>query len=182
MQVKNTYAMIFSLLGGNHCLLLHTYTHTQFWLNTGNPPYKQIKYNLEAKPLIAQSCGTICRPMEYSPLGSSVYGISQARILEYTAISFSRDLSDPGSNLGLVHHLPWQEDSLPLRLQGSPWSLPKSPNLKELSLLCFVLRYIDCFLLNDGSTYRFFTLELWESDKHSVEIVLHVMLFAPCPG
>ena len=28
-------------------------------------------------------------PMDYSPPGSSVHGISQARILQYVAISFS---------------------------------------------------------------------------------------------
>ena len=32
-----------------------------------------------------------------SPTGSSVHGISQARILEWVAISFSRDLPDPRS-------------------------------------------------------------------------------------
>ena len=31
-----------------------------------------------------------CDPMDWSPLGSSVLGISQARILEWVAISFSR--------------------------------------------------------------------------------------------
>ena len=35
-------------------------------------------------------------PMDCSPPGSSVHGISQARILEWVAISFSRDLPDPG--------------------------------------------------------------------------------------
>jgi len=33
--------------------------------------------------------------MDCSPSASSVYGISQARILERVAISFSGDLSDP---------------------------------------------------------------------------------------
>ena len=33
--------------------------------------------------------------MECSPQGSSAHGISQARILEWVAISFSRDLPDP---------------------------------------------------------------------------------------
>ena len=33
---------------------------------------------------------TLCDPMDCSPPGSSVYGISQARILEWVAISFSR--------------------------------------------------------------------------------------------
>ena len=34
--------------------------------------------------------------MDCSSPGSSVHGISQARILEWVAISFSRELSDPG--------------------------------------------------------------------------------------
>ena len=34
--------------------------------------------------------------MDCSPPGSSVYGISQGRILEWVAISFSWDLPDPG--------------------------------------------------------------------------------------
>ena len=36
-------------------------------------------------------CLTLCDTMEYSPLGSSAYGIFQARILEWVAISFSRE-------------------------------------------------------------------------------------------
>ena len=42
----------------------------------------------------AQSCPTLCDPMHCSPPGSSVHGISQARILEWVAISSSRDLPD----------------------------------------------------------------------------------------
>ena len=34
--------------------------------------------------------------MDCSPPSSSVHGILQARILEWVAISFSRDLPDPG--------------------------------------------------------------------------------------
>ena len=36
-----------------------------------------------------QSCPTLCSPIDGSPLGSSVPGILQARILEWFAISFS---------------------------------------------------------------------------------------------
>ena len=36
-----------------------------------------------------QSCPTLCDPIVSSPLGSSVPGILQARILEWVAISFS---------------------------------------------------------------------------------------------
>ena len=45
--------------------------------------------------LVAKPCPTICDPMDYSPPGSSVPGISQARILEWVAISFSRGSSWP---------------------------------------------------------------------------------------
>ena len=41
----------------------------------------------------AESCSTLCDPMDCRPPGSSVHGISQARILEWVAISFSRGSS-----------------------------------------------------------------------------------------
>ena len=43
--------------------------------------------------LVTQSCSTLCDPIDYSPPGSSVYGILQARILEWIAIPFSRGSS-----------------------------------------------------------------------------------------
>ena len=45
-------------------------------------------YAAAAKSL--QSCPTLCNPIDCSPLGSSVPGILQARILEWVAISFSK--------------------------------------------------------------------------------------------
>jgi len=44
----------------------------------------------------AQLCLTLCDPMDCSLPGSSVHGNFQARILEWVAISYSRDLPDPG--------------------------------------------------------------------------------------
>ena len=41
--------------------------------------------------------------MDYSPPGSSVHGISQARILEWVAISFSRESSLPRDRTGISH-------------------------------------------------------------------------------
>ena len=41
----------------------------------------------------AQLCLTLCDPMDCSPLGSSVHGILQARILQWVAISSSRGSS-----------------------------------------------------------------------------------------
>ena len=46
--------------------------------------------------------------------GSSVHGISGARILEWGGIPFSRIFPTQGSNPRLLHFLYWQEDSLPL--------------------------------------------------------------------
>ena len=46
--------------------------------------------------LVAKSCLILCDPMDYSPPGSTGHGISQAKILEWFAISFSGDLPDPG--------------------------------------------------------------------------------------
>ena len=43
----------------------------------------------------AQSCPTLCDPMDCSPPGSSVHGVSQARTLEWVAISSSRGSSQP---------------------------------------------------------------------------------------
>ena len=42
-----------------------------------------------------QSCLTLCNPLDCNPSGFSVCGLSQARILEWTAISFSGDLANP---------------------------------------------------------------------------------------
>ena len=53
--------------------------------------------------LIAKSCQTLCDPIGYSPPGSSLHGIHQARILEWVAIiPFSRGSSWLGSNLCLL--------------------------------------------------------------------------------
>ena len=59
---------------------------------------------------------TLCNPMDCSPPGSSLYRISQVRIREWVAISFSREPSWPRvSNPHLVH---WQADPLPMSHQG----------------------------------------------------------------
>ena len=58
-----------------------------------------------------------CNPMDCSPPGSSLHGISQARILKWVAFPSPGDLTSQGANL---HLLNWQADSLPLSHQGSP--------------------------------------------------------------
>ena len=69
---------------------------------------------------VAQSCLTLCNPINYSPPGSTVHGIFQARILQGI---FPTQRSNPP----LSHLLHWQADfftidtiweALPLNLAG----------------------------------------------------------------
>ena len=45
--------------------------------------------------LVPKSCPALCKPMDCSPPGSCVHGISQARLLEWVAISCFRGSSWP---------------------------------------------------------------------------------------
>ena len=72
---------------------------------------------------VAQSCLTLCDPVDYSPPDSSVHGIFQARILG-VGCHFLLQGIFPTQGwhphlLGLLH---WQADSLPL--QKLIWSGP----------------------------------------------------------
>ena len=49
----------------------------------------------ESESEVAQSCPTLCHPVDCSLLGSSIHEILQARILEWAAISFTRGSSQP---------------------------------------------------------------------------------------
>ena len=76
---------------------------------------------MQVQVLVAHSCPTLCNPVDYSPPGSSVHGISQARKLKWVAISFSRGFPAQGSNLGFLHCR--QADSLPSEPPGKPLHL-----------------------------------------------------------
>ena len=52
---------------------------------------------------VAQSCPTLCSPMDCSLPGSSVHRIFQARVLEWVAISFSRGSSQPRDRTWVSH-------------------------------------------------------------------------------
>ena len=55
----------------------------------------------ESESEVAQSCLTLCNPMDCSLPGSSLHGILQARILEWVAIFTSPgDLPNPGIEPG----------------------------------------------------------------------------------
>ena len=65
-----------------------------------------------------QLCPTLCNPIDYSPLGTSVHGIFPGKNTGVGCHSLLQGIfPTQGSNLGLLH---WQVDSLPLSHQGSP--------------------------------------------------------------
>ena len=89
----------------------------------------------------SQSCPTLCGPLHCSPPGSSVRSISQARILEWVAISFSRESSQPRDRT--------QVSCIASRF-FTRWAIRKVPLASQLCLtLC---DHIDCSL--PGSSVR----------------------------
>ena len=81
---------------------------------------------LKVKVKVAQSCPTLCNPMDYT-----VHGILQARILEWVAVPFSRGLSNPEIE---PKNSTLQEDSLP----AEPPRKPKNTGVGSLSLLQWI--------------------------------------------
>ena len=94
-----------------------------------------------------QSCQTLCDPVDCSSPGSSAHEISQARILEWVAIPFSRRSSQSRdethvlcfSCIGrqiLYHWATW--DMLPFRKPGHG----EATTSLQLVLLSFILSYV----------------------------------------
>ena len=85
------------------------------------------------KSEVAQSCPTLCNPMDCSLPGSSVHGIFQARVLEWVVISFSRgSFPTQGSKPGLPQY--WQT-LYRLSHQGSPYYLETSLKERDRAVL-----------------------------------------------
>ena len=65
----------------------------------GEEPWRRGRWGEGAKDILCmcakslQTCPMLCHHMDYSPPGSSDYGIHQAGILEWVAIPFSRGSS-----------------------------------------------------------------------------------------
>ena len=79
--------------------------------------------NTGSEMKVAQSCPTLCDPMDYT-----VHGILQARILEWVAFPSPGDLPNPGIK---PRSPALQVDSLP----AEPQRKPKNTGVDSLSLL-----------------------------------------------
>ena len=64
-----------------------------------------------------QSCPTLCDPVDCSPLGSSVHGILQTRILKWDAMPYSKGSSRPRDQPGSPA---LQADAVPSEPPGKP--------------------------------------------------------------
>ena len=72
---------------------------------------------VKVKVSVAQSCLTLCAPMDCSPPGSPACRTIPARILEWAAIPFSRHLPSPGIK---PESPSFKADSLPFEPPGKP--------------------------------------------------------------
>ena len=103
----------------------------------------------------AWSCPTLCNPMDCSQPDSSVHGTSQARILEWLVISFSRGSPTQGSNPCLWRFPALVAVSLPL-------------SLRHFSKPHFCVQVIELFTpsnVKDSSTEEVFLLVLFSQCK-----------------
>ena len=105
-----------------------------------------------AQPL---SSVRLCDPMDYSPAGSSVHGLLQARMLEWLAISYSRGSSRPRdwswisciSCIGrrVLYHCAWEASSKGSLYSVSPRTvqissiLPHNPDIR----MCYKYKCFD---------------------------------------
>ena len=147
----------------------------------------------------AQSCLSLCDPMDYSSPGSSVHGILQARIMEWLAIPFSRGSSYPRDWTQVSHTagrfftiylykvLCCFQNMTSFNAQNSPlkWELLLWP-LYSISPFCNVINHVHCptwtlFWFHENHTFLdclFCIPAKWRSDYlpvttwtlHSMEI------------
>ena len=133
------------------------------FLASGKPQMKFVSY----EAVCAQSL--LCNPMDSSPPGPSVHGISQARIRNRLPFPTQEHLPTQGSNLHLLQLPHWQVDSFIMSHQGSPlWSgfsqpppcFPSSPDghciLSYFRVRIFIFVHcLDMILSNTSFIYPF---------------------------
>ena len=123
---------------------------------------------------VAQSCPTLCDSMD-----DRVHGILQARILEWVALPFSRDLPKPGIEPRSPALL---ADSLPAEPQGKP----KNTGVGSLSLLQRIFptqesKWVPCiaggfFTNRPHRRQRTRLLRPWDSPGKNTGVGCHYLL------
>ena len=138
--------------------------------------------------LVTQLCPALCNSLDCSPLGSSVHGLFQARILEWVAIPDSRGSSYPRDWTWISHIalgsftiwpllswvlweilddtatvlnycLPWLSTTNSLKFHNGCWLYISFLVGSVFLTLCYTPFSL---LLNFQSTYWFFSSHLWQ--------------------
>ena len=118
---------------------------------------------------VAQSCPTLCDPMDCSLPGSSIHGIFQARVLEWVAISFSKGFK---SLFHLLKNCPCRAGSFTAQENYLKPSLPSSPVpsrrvselfslFSHLSLFAFPFASISCLSTSDPWSFLLLQSRWW---------------------
>ena len=110
-------------------------------------PLQCMKVKRESE--VAQSCLTLCDPMNCSLRGSSVHGIFQARVLEWGAIAFSIFPSIGVFSNESALHISWPKDW--------SFSFSISPSRTEYSRLVFFLGFAGLISLQSKGLSRVFS-------------------------
>ena len=149
---------------GNQDSVIWADRHMDQWSRNGavtsGYPWEDVKMDsclMTCCCLVAQLCPTLCIPVDWMPSGSSVPGISQARLLEWLPFPSLGIFLTEGLNVGLLH---WQADSSLLSPQRSPLWYMQKVNYKwniDIHLKCERMKLLE---ENIGKTLK--TLEkLW---------------------
>ena len=149
----------------------------------------------ESESEVTQSCPTLCHPVDCRPPGSSVHGISQARVLEWAAISFSRGSSQPRDRTQVSFipgrcfnpeppgkpHMPWGN----LLIIKKKWSILKP----ALEYCCIAKSSISCEMRTFGLAWTKFSkgMELVPDPHNHLKVastaLCHKLLMSPhCRG
>ena len=94
-----------------------------YWLGKSSPRlccFSEDLKGVKVKVLVAQSCPTICEPMDCSPPGSSVHGISRKECWSELPFPPPGDLPDPGMELESLKPPALSGGSLPLAPPKKP--------------------------------------------------------------
>ena len=120
--------------------------------------------------LVTQPCPALCDSMDCSLPVSAAYGISQARMPEWVAISNSRASSWSGDQTCVSRKSPaLQADSLPL----SPWGSPSHPLLFFKELPTSSTSWLQLISHWSSITVR-------QLDSLGKTMILHINIPAPC--
>ena len=108
---------------------------TSYWILYENIIYPRM-FKCSTACMCAQSCATLCGPMDCTPPGSSVHEIFQTRILEWVAISSSRGSFQLRDRTHISCLLHWQVHSLLPASPGKPKCLTAAKSLQSCLTLC----------------------------------------------